>query len=89
MNEVHNRTRSTFFVSNHSSPCKVSAPAWLFISDAPAKAKLYLYAANGTLALQAKVQVMDISALPVGLYMARVVAPNGSLLHVQRVVEQH
>lgn len=35
------------------------------------------------------VQDMDISALPAGLYLARVMAPNGSLLHVQRVVEHY
>ncbi|MEO7081591.1 MAG: ELWxxDGT repeat protein [Flavobacteriales bacterium] len=58
----------------------------LFMSDAPARATLQLYASNGALALQADVQNMDISALPTGLYLARIMAQDGTLLHVQRVV---
>lgn len=60
----------------------------LFMSDAPARAKLQLYAANGALALQADVQDMDISTLPAGLYLARITAQDGTLLHVQQVVKQ-
>lgn len=32
---------------------------------------------------------MDMSALPAGPYITREMATNGSLLHVQRVVERY
>lgn len=58
----------------------------LFMTDAPALATLWLYAGNGALALRTDVRDMDISALPAGLYLARITAPDGVVLHVQRVI---
>lgn len=60
----------------------------LFLADAPSNAKLRLFVADGRLALERPVQDMDIATLPSGLYLARIVAQDGTVLHVQPVVKE-
>ncbi|MBK6369127.1 MAG: hypothetical protein IPI72_02650 [Flavobacteriales bacterium] len=60
----------------------------LFLADPPANGRLQLYAADGSLALERSLRDMDISALPTGLYLARVAATDGSVVHVQPLVKE-
>jgi len=60
----------------------------LTMVDAPAKGTLRLFATDGSLALETNVYDMDLSALPTGLYLARIRATDGTVLHVQRVVKE-
>jgi hypothetical protein len=60
----------------------------LFMTDMPNRATLRLYASNGALALETDVHNMAIGALPAGLYLARITAPDGMLLHVQPVMKE-
>lgn len=60
----------------------------LFMADPPANGRLQLYAADGSLALERSLRDMDISALPTGLYLARVAATDGSVVHVQPLVKE-
>ncbi len=58
----------------------------LFLADAPVNATLRLFATDGRLALERTVRNMDISTVPSGLYLARITAKDGTVLHVQHVV---
>lgn len=60
----------------------------LYLADIPPHARLQLIAADGRLALDSPAQQVDISALPSGLYLARVTTADGAVLHVQQLVRQ-
>ncbi|MCB0766324.1 MAG: T9SS type A sorting domain-containing protein [Flavobacteriales bacterium] len=58
----------------------------LNLNDAPAGATLQLTNLDGRLVLRAPVTDMDISAVANGLYLARIVARDGSVIHSERVM---
>ncbi len=74
-------------IANNSGLYPNPATDRLYLKDLPSKGTLRLYAADGSLALERSVRDMDISTLPSGLYLARITAANGTVLHVQRVVK--
>jgi len=60
----------------------------LYLTEVPSQARLQLIATDGRLSLDRPAQDVDISTLPSGLYLARVTAADGTVLHVQQVVKQ-
>ncbi|MCB9163122.1 MAG: T9SS type A sorting domain-containing protein [Flavobacteriales bacterium] len=58
----------------------------LYLNDAPAGATLQLQTLDGRLVLRAPATNMDISSVTNGIYLARIVARDGSVIHSERVM---